>query len=502
MAANQNPSGIQRTPHAAGDPAWAEQQHAKGRLTAHERLELLLDAGTCTPLGMGVTQETRQETREGAHNSEGVLTAQGEINGRPVCVFVKDMAVRDAAVNEAHARKICRLQEFALESRMPLIGLFDSAGASLEAGMGAVAGYGAMYRNSAAASGVIPQVGLVLGGCPGAEALLPALFDFVFMANDDSSLFVSGPDVVQAITHQTVDAVQLGGAEIHASRSGIADGRTDHDVAAILQLRRFLAFLPSGNRAGAPTWPCLDDAARLAPVLDTLLPDAAEGSYDVRELITQVADEGDFFELQAAYAANIVTGFARMHGRVVGVVANQAATLAGVIDSDAARKAARFVQFCDAFGIAVVTFVDTPGYLPGVAQEQAGLARHAAKLVFAYAQATVPMVTVIVRRALGAAGIAMGSRALGADVVLAWPQARIGLMDARAALALEGQRGDAAAEQAYAQRVLSPEAVQAGGDVHAVIAPRETRQHVLAALDRLAGKPHKRALRSHGNIPL
>lgn len=495
MAATPNPSGA----HSADPSAmWREQQHGRGRLTAQERLELLLDAGTCTPLGMGVTQETRH----GVQHSEGVLTAQGEIHGRPVCVFVKDMSVRDAALNEAHARKICRLQEFALESRMPLIGLFDTAGASLEAGMSAVAGYGAMYRNSVAASGVIPQIGLVLGGCPGAEAVLPALFDFVFMANDDSSLFVSGPDVVQAVTRQAVDAVQLGGAEVHATRSGLIDGCFDHDVAALLQLRRFLTYLPSGNRAGAPTWTCLDDVARAAPALDTLLPHRAEDSYDVHELITEVVDEGDFFELQATFAKNIVVGFARLRGRVVGIVANQAATLAGAIDVDAARKAARFVQFCDAFGIAVVTFVDTPGYLPGVSQEHGGIARHAAKLVFAYAQATVPLITVIVRRAFGAAGVAMGSRALGADTVLAWPQARIGLMDAPAALALAGEASDDAAEQSYVQRVLSPEVVKAGGDIHAVIAPRNTRQQLVTALENLAGKPHKRAARSHGNIPL
>jgi propionyl-CoA carboxylase beta chain len=495
MAATQNSAEVRQSASLA---AWSEQQHGRGRLTAQERLELLLDTGTCTPLGMGVTQDTRH----GTHDSEGVLTAQGEIYGRPVCVFVKDMAVRDAALNEAHARKICRLQEFALESRMPLIGLFDSAGASLDAGMGAVAGYGAMYRNSVAASGVIPQIGLILGGSPGAEALLPALFDFVMMANDDSHLFMSGPEVVQAVTHQTVDAAQLGGAAVHATRSGIADVRFDNDVAAILELRRFLTFLPSANRAGAPTWTCLDDVERLAPALDTLLSDDPTQAVDVRELITQVADEGDFFELQPEFAANIVTGFARMQGRVVGMVANQAATLAGAIDGDAARKAARFVQFCDAYGIAVVTFVDTPGYLPGTAQEQAGLARHAAKLVFAYAQATVPLVTVVVRRAFGAAGVAMGSRALGSDVVLAWPKARIGLMDAEAALSLQGQAADADAQRAYVQSTLAPEAVMAGGDVHAVIQPRETRQRVVAALAKLNGKPHRRASRSHGNIPL
>ncbi len=496
MAANQNQPTAQREAQRAGQLAWAEAQHARGRLTARERVALLLDEGSCALLGMGVAQGNSGD------DNDGVVTAQGTINGRPVCVFAKDMSVHQAALSAAQASRICRLQELALESRIPVIGLFDAAGAQLEAGMDAVAGYGAMFRNSVAASGVIPQIALILGGCPGADALLPPLFDFVFMANDDSSLFVSGPDVVGAVTHEQVDAVKLGGAKVHTTQSAIADGEYDHDVAAVLQLRRLFGFLPSNHLAGSPDWQCLDDAEREAPALDTLMPEAPEAAYDVRELIGQVADDGDFFELQASFAANIVIGFTRFGGRTVGVVANQPAVLAGVLDSDAARKAARLVQFCDAFGIAVVSVVDAPGFLPGTAQEHGGIARHAAKLVFAYAQASVPLVTVVVRKAFGAAGVAMGSRALGADAVYAWPDTRIGLMDADAALTVAGEAADPARAQDYAQRVLSPEAVAASGALDEVIAPRRTRQHILRALEQFAGKSHGRSTRRHGNIPL
>jgi propionyl-CoA carboxylase beta chain len=494
MAANHKQPTTRREP-AGGSAAWAEAQHARGRLTARERVELLLDAGSCTELGMLVAQDD-------SYIGDGVVTVQGTIGGRPVCVFAKDMSVSRGTLAEVHGRKICRLQELALESRIPVIGMFDTAGVRLEAGMSALAGYGAIARNSVAASGVIPQISLVLGGCPGADALLPPLSDFVFMANEDSSLFVSGPDVVKMVTREDVSANKLGGPGVHTRTSSVADGACDNDVLAILQVRRLFEFLPSNNRAGVPSWSCFDDGAREAPALDTLVPDAATAAYDMKELIGQVSDEGDFFELQPDFAGNVVIGFARIDGHTVGMVANQSLVLAGVLDSDAARKAARFVRFCNAFSIAVVTFVDAPGFLPGTAQEHGGLARHAAKLLFAYAQATVPLVTVVVRKAFGAAGAAMGSRAIGADMVYAWPDAQIGLLGAKGAAVLCGAAGDAAGEQDYAQQVLAPTAVASNGNVDDVIVPRQTRQHIVRALQLLAHKSRVQPWRKHDNLPL
>jgi propionyl-CoA carboxylase beta chain len=479
----------------ADDTAWADAQHARGRLTARECVELLLDAGSSVALGPRVAQP-------GVGGSDGVITVRGTIDGRPVCVFAKDMSVSQGTLSEAHARKICRLQELALDSRVPVIGIFDTAGLRLEGGMAALAGWGAIVRNCAAASGVVPQVSLVLGGCPGADALLPPLTDFVFMANDDSHLFVSAPDVVKSVTREDVSVEKLGGAGVHTKVSSVADGAYDNDVFAILQVRRLFAFLPLHNRDGAPAWACLDPAQREAPGLDTLVPHIESVAYDVKELIAQVSDEGDFFELQPDFARNIVTGFARIHGRTVGVVANQSSVLAGVLDGDAARKAARFVRFCDAFGIALLSFVDAPGFLPGVAQEHGGVARHVGKLLLAYAQATVPLVTVVLRKAFGAAGAAMGSRALGADLVYAWPDAQIGLMSAKGAAALHVAPGDAAGAPDETRQRLAPNAVASGGDIDDVIPPRHTRRHLVRALDMLQQKTRAQPWRKHANLPL
>ncbi|HSW15816.1 MAG TPA: carboxyl transferase domain-containing protein [Ramlibacter sp.] len=476
--------------------AWAEAQHARGRLTARERVELLLDAGSSTELGPRMAQHDDDQ------GGDGVITVRGAIDGRPVCVFAKDMSVSQGTLAEAHARKICRLQELALDNRIPVIGLLDTAGLRLEAGMAALAGWGAMVRNSAAASGVVPQISLVLGGCPGADALLAPLSDFVFMANADSHLVVSAPDVVKAVTHENVSLDKLGGADVHTKISSLADGRFDNDVLAILQLRRLFSFLPLHNRAGGAACEGLDDAQRESPALDTLVPPAESASYDVKELIAQVSDDGDFFELQADFARNIVVGFARVDGRTVGVVANQSSQLAGVLDSDAARKAARFIRFCDAFGIAVLSFVDAPGFLPGLAQEHAGIARHVGKLLAAYAQATVPLVTVVLRKALGAAGAAMGSRALGADLVYAWPDAQIGLIGAKGAAALRAPGSGAACASDEARRRLAPEAVASGGDIDDVILPRHTRRHLARALDMLQHKSRAQPWRKHANLPL
>ncbi|HSW19697.1 MAG TPA: carboxyl transferase domain-containing protein [Ramlibacter sp.] len=456
----------------------ADAQHARGRLTARERLALLLDPGSMTELAAGAATDA---------SSDGVVTVQGRIAGRTVCVFAKDFGSAQGTLNELHARKIGRLQEQALRNRVPLIGLYDTAGLRLEAGLGACTGFAEIARRAARAQGVIPQLAVVLGTCPGADALLASLADIVLMANDDSALYVSGADVARAVAHEEVDTAALGGPSMHARESGLADGVCDNDVQALLKVRRLFAFLParrSGSwRADAAPWPCLDDVAREAPALDTLIPDQADVGYDVKELIRELADAGDFMELQPEHAANLIVGFVRLDGRSVGVVANQSSVLAGVLDDAAARKAARFVRFCDAFGLPLLNLVDAPGFLPGAAQEQAGLARHAAELLAAQARARVPMVTVVLRRAFGAAGVLMGSRALGADMVYAWPQAQIGLVGVPGAVALGASETEAA-------RALAPATAAGAGEVDEVIAPRKTRERVIRALAQLAEKNH------------
>lgn len=461
---------------------WAETQHARGRLTAHERVALLLDPGSLAEVEASAATGPDIDAEE-----DGVITVRGCIGGRDVCVFAKDFRVAQGTLSDGHARKITRLQEQAVRGGMPIIGLYDTAGLRLEAGLAAWSGFADIARRSARAQGLVPQLSVVLGPCPGGDAMLAALSDFVIMANDDSACYMTGPDVVRAITKEQVDIAQLGGAALHAGASGLADGVCDNDVQALLKVRRLFEFLPlhrpkSGRGVLTPC-PCLDKADRSAPALDTLVSAEPGSSYDVKELIREIADGGDFMELGPAWAANMVTGFMRLHGRTLGVVANQSRVLAGVIDDAAARKAARFIRFCDDYGLPVLSLVDAPGFLAGVAQEQAGLARHAGELLAAYARARVPLITLVLRQALGAAGILMGARALGADIVYAWPQAQIGLIGVRGAMLL-GQ-----SEAAAAQALASGAAV-ASGEVDEVIVPRHTRVSVIRGLEQLAGRDY------------
>lgn len=456
---------------APGVDTWARAQHERGRLTARERVELLLDTGSAKEPG------TRGPAA-GDVESDGVLAVLGTIGGRPVCVFAKDFSVHSGTLGEVHAQKIARLQEFALQSRVPVIGMYDTAGLRLESGSAALTGFGAIARNSAAATGVIPQISVVFGSCPGADALLAALSDFVFMVNDDSSLYVTGPDIVKAVTHEDVTASDLGGPGVHTKKSGLADAAFDNDVLAIRSLRRMFEYLPAHRDAEAPEWPTFDPSERETPALDTLLPRDTSCGYDVREVIGQVVDEGEYLELQAGFAANVVTAFSRLGGRTVGVVANQASVLAGVLDADAACKAARFVRFCDGFGIPVVSFVDVAGCLPGTAQEHGGVARHAAQLIAAYARARVPLLTVVLRKAYGAAGIAMASASIGADIVLGWMGAQVALIGPKGAAELVG-------------RAATPSGESVPGEdlVDEFILPARTRQHLLDALAALSHKP-------------
>ncbi|MEW6258234.1 MAG: acyl-CoA carboxylase subunit beta [Pseudomonadota bacterium] len=486
-----------------------EAQHARGKLTARERIELLLDRGSfeefdtfvqhrCIDFGM----ETQKIP------GDGVVTGWGTVNGRQVFVFAKDFTVFGGSLSEEHARKITKIQDMALKTRAPIIGLFDAGGARIQEGVAALGGYGEVFKRNVIASGVVPQISLIMGPCAGGDVYSPAMTDFIFMVRDTSYMFVTGPDVVKTVTNETVTAEQLGGAKVHTTRSSVADGSYENDVEMLLQTRRLIDFLPLNNQAGVPEWPSFDDPLREDESLDTLVPDNPNKPYDIKELILKVADEGDFFEIQSSFAKNIVTGFGRIEGRTVGFVANQPMVLAGVLDADASRKAARFVRFCDAFEIPIVTFVDVPGFLPGTAQEYGGLIKHGAKLLFAYSQATVPLVTLITRKAFGGAYDVMASKHVGGDVNYAWPTAQIAVMGAKGAVEIifRADMGDpekiAAQTKNYEQRFLSPFVAAERGYIDEVIMPRSTRKRIARALAMLRSKKVEQPLKKHDNLPL
>src|SRR5947209_7985081 len=418
-----------------GGESRIKTQHERGKLTARERLDLLLDPDSFEEFDMFV--EARNADFGADKNripGDGVVTGWGTINGRMVYVFAKDFTVFGGSLSETHAQKICKIQDMAIQNQAPIIGLLDAGGARIQEGVSSLAGYGEVFRRNVLASGVVPQISVIMGPCAGGDVYSPAMTDFIFMVRDTSYMFVTGPDVVKTVTQEDVTAEEVGGASIHTVKSGVADGAYDNDVECLLQMRRLIDFLPSSNTDDVPEWPSFDDAQRLDKSLDTLIPDNPNKPYDIKELILKIADEGDFFELQEAFAKNVVTGFGRIAGRTVGFVANQPMVLAGVLDIDASRKAARFVRFCDAFGIPIVTFVDVPGFLPGPNQEYGALIRHGAKLLFAFSQATVPLVTVITRKAYGGAFDVMASKEIGADMNYAWPTAQIAVMGAKGAV--------------------------------------------------------------------
>jgi propionyl-CoA carboxylase beta chain len=482
-------------------------QHAKGKLTARERIDLLLDPGSFEEFGMFVEHRSTDFGMERQKiPGDGVVTGWGEINGRLVFVFAKDFTVFGGSLSEAHAEKVQKIQDMALRARAPIIGLYDAGGARIQEGVAALGGYAEIFRRNVEASGVIPQISVIMGPCAGGDVYSPAMTDFIFMVRDTSYMFVTGPDVVKTVTNESVTAEDLGGARVHTTKSAIADGAFENDVEALLQVRRLVDFLPANNRSGVPEWPTADPAARHEDSLDTLVPDSANKPYDMKELILKVADEGDFFEIQADFARNIVTGFIRLEGRTVGVVANQPTVLAGVLDSDASRKAARFVRFCDCFEIPIVTFVDVPGFLPGTAQEYGGLIKHGAKLLFAYSQASVPLVTIITRKAYGGAYDVMASKHIGADVNYAWPTAQIAVMGAKGAVEIIFRGGDAETiarqTKEYEDRFMSPFVAAERGYVDEVILPHSTRRRVARALAMLRGKASEQPWRKHDNIPL
>jgi propionyl-CoA carboxylase beta chain len=492
-----------------GGPKRIDAQHKRGKLTARERIELLLDDGSFEEYDMFVEHRCTDFGMEASKfPGDGVVTGWGTINGRVTYVFAKDFTVFGGSLSDAHAQKMIKIQDMALRNRAPIIGLFDAGGARIQEGVAALGGYGEVFKRNVLASGVIPQISVIMGPCAGGDVYSPAMTDFIFMVRDTSYMFVTGPDVVKTVTNEEVTAEELGGASVHTTRSSIADKAFDNDVECLLQMRRLMDFLPANNKEAVPHLPTRDDIRRQEPSLDTLIPENPNKPYDMKELILKVIDEGDFFEIQEAYAKNIITGFARMGGSTVGIVANQPMVLAGVLDSDASRKAARFVRFCDCFNIPLVTFVDVPGFLPGTAQEYGGLIKHGAKLLFAFAEASVPKVTVITRKAYGGAYVVMSSKHIQADVNYAWPTAEIAVMGAKGAAEIlyRSELSDkdklAARIKDYQDRFGNPFIAAERGYIDEVIMPNNTRYRVARALNMLRNKQDDMPWKKHDNIPL
>ncbi|MDO4769458.1 MAG: acyl-CoA carboxylase subunit beta [Brachymonas sp.] len=486
-----------------------DAQHAKGRLTARERIDILLDGGSFEEWDMFVEHRCTDFGMADKHiPGDGVVTGYGTINGRLVFVFSQDFTVFGGALSEAHAEKICKLMDQAMKAGAPVIGLNDSGGARIQEGVASLAGYAEVFQRNVMASGVIPQISMIMGPCAGGAVYSPAMTDFIFMVKDSSYMFVTGPEVVKTVTHETVTAQELGGAITHSTKSGVADLAFENDVEALLMLRRLFNYIPANNREKAPYRPTQDPATRADMSLDTLVPANPNKPYDMKELIVKTVDDAEFFELQPDYAANIVIGFARMDGNVVGIVANQPLVLAGCLDIKSSIKAARFVRFCDAFNIPVITFVDVPGFMPGTAQEYGGIIKHGAKLLYAYAECTVPKITVITRKAYGGAYDVMASKHLRGDVNLAWPNAEIAVMGAKGAVEIifrqdkDNPEKLAAREAEYKERFANPFVAGARGFIDDVIQPHETRKRICRSLAMLKDKKLENPWRKHGNIPL
>ncbi len=487
-----------------------DSQHKKGKLTARERIELFLDPGSfeecdmfkehrCTDFGMDKGEKIP---------GDGVVTGYGTVNGRLVFVFSQDFTVFGGSLSETHAEKICKIMDHAMKVGAPVVGLNDSGGARIQEGVASLGGYADVFQRNVMASGVIPQISMIMGPCAGGAVYSPAMTDFIFMVKDSSYMFVTGPEVVKTVTHEEVTAEELGGAVTHNTKSGVADLAFENDVEALNYLRRLINFLPSNNREKPPVQPTNDPADRFDYSLDTLVPDNTNLPYDMKELIIKVVDDCDFFEIQPDYAKNIITGFARMDGSTVGIVANQPLVLAGCLDIKSSIKAARFVRFCDAFNIPVVTFVDVPGFMPGTSQEYGGIIKHGAKLLYAYAECTVPKVTVITRKAYGGAYDVMSSKHLRGDVNLAWPSAEIAVMGPKGAVEIifREEKNDPAKlaerEAEYKEKFANPFVAASRGFIDDVVMPHATRKRICRSLAMLKDKQLENPWRKHGNIPL
>lgn len=495
--------------HLGGGQRRIDAQHAKGKLTARERLDILLDAGSFEEYDMYKTHRCTDFGMESQQIAgDGVVTGWGTINGRPTYVFSQDFTVFGGSLSETHAEKICKVMDLSMQNGVPLIGLNDSGGARIQEGVASLGGYAEVFWRNVQASGVVPQISVIMGPCAGGAVYSPAMTDFIFMVKDTSYMFVTGPDVVKTVTNEVVTAEELGGASTHTKKSSVADGAYDNDVEALLEVRRMFDFLPLSNRETAPVLQTADPVERLEPSLDTLVPDNPNQPYDMHEVIGKIADEGNFFEIQQDFAGNILCGFVRVNGSTVGVVANQPMVLAGCLDIDSSKKAGRFVRFCDAFNIPILTLVDVPGFLPGTAQEYGGIIKNGAKLLFAYAEATVPKVTVITRKAYGGAYDVMASKHIRADVNYAWPTAEIAVMGAKGATEIlyrsELDDADKIAQRTkdYEDRFANPFVAAQRGFIDEVIMPHSTRRRVARAFELLKTKQAEAPRRKHDNIPL
>ena len=486
-----------------------EAQHSKGKLTARERIELLVDPDSFEEWDMFVEHRcTDFNMDQQSIPGDGVVTGYGTVNGRLVFVYSQDFTVFGGSLSEAHAEKICKVMDHALKVGAPVIGINDSGGARIQEGVTSLGGYADVFQRNFLASGVIPQISLIMGPCAGGAVYSPAMTDFIFMVKDSSYMYVTGPEVVKTVTHEEVTHEELGGAVTHSTKSGVADRAFENDVEALLMLRRFLDFLPESNRGRPPHLPTTDPATRRELSLDTLVPENPNQPYDMHELIVKVVDDGQFFELQPEHAQNVVIGFARMDGSPVGIVANQPMVLAGCLDIKSSIKAARFVRFCDCFSFPLLTLVDVPGFLPGTTQEYGGIIKHGSKLLYAFAEATVPKITLITRKAYGGAYDVMSSKHLRGDINLCWPTAEIAVMGPQGAVEIifRQDRGDAEklAERtaAYRSKFANPFIAARRGFIDDVILPRDTRQRICRSLAMLRNKKLENPWRKHGNIPL
>lgn len=484
-----------------------EKQHGQGKMTARERIEMLLDKGTFNELDKLVTHRCTDFGMEKKQiPGDGVVSGYGKVDGRIVFVYAYDFMAHGGSLSETNAAKIVKVQQLALKTGAPVIALNDSGGARIQEGVGSLAGYASIFYENTVASGVVPQISAILGPCAGGACYSPALTDFIFMVKERSNMFITGPDVVKTVTNEVVDKEELGGAHVHCSRSGVAHFVCNDEEETLMSIRELLGFLPANNMEEAPVVLCTDNVRRCVEELQTVIPEDFNLPYDIKDIVEPVLDDRYFFEVMPHFAKNIVIGFGRLDGRTVGIVANQPACLAGVLDIDASDKAARFIRFCDCFNIPLVTFEDVPGFLPGLRQEHEGIIRHGAKIVYAYAEATVPKVTLITRKAYGGAYIVMSSKPTGADINLAYPQAEIAVMGAEGAVNILYRKvtPDEKAEivRRYEEKFSNPYCAAGRGLIDEVILPCDTRYKLIQALEMCRNKNQSHPPKKHGNMPL
>lgn len=497
---------------SAGGEQKINNQHGKGKLSARERIDLLLDDGTFEEFdvlkkGRGVVMGEQKN-----FPGDGVITGHGTIDGREVFVFSQDFTVIGGSLGEAHAQKICKIMDLALTVGAPIIGLNDSGGARIQEGVDSLAAYGEIFHRNVKASGVVPQISCIMGPCAGGAVYSPAITDFVFMVQESSYMFVTGPSVVKTVTHQDITSEALGGAEVHAQKSGVTHFTVPNDVLCLREIRRLISYLPSNNKQRAPLLDLSDPIDRTDPALDYLIPENPNQTYDMNVLIYSILDGAEFMEVQSQFARNIICGLGRLGGQTIGLVANQPAVLAGVLDNDASMKAGRFVRFCDAFNIPLITLVDVPGFMPGPDQEHGGIIRHGAKLLYAFTEASVPRISVIVRKAYGGAYLVMNSKHIHCDVNYAWPTAEIAVMGLKGATEVIHRKEIQAAEDPeamlqakmdhYRRTTVNPFLAAQRGYLDDVIFPRDTRHRLIRTLQMLEGKEKIHPARKHGNIPL